>query len=347
MKVTSAALLPYLDPLRALPFVQKVELLATPLTGFDARHGVGHDGALRLHTPTGSWDFVVELRGSHLDRITAEHLVRAVGPQGPPCLLLAPHIGGPLGELLEAHDINFLDRRGNCRIRIEDRYLARVDRHTAARPRASERALRSAGYQTLLALLVEPALAQAPLRTIAEAAGTSITAPRDMLLRLVQEGFLVDTRAGRRWVEHRRGELVDRFLVGYRDVLRPRLLIGRYRTPHRDPQVLEARLLDLLGPPEAWRFGGAAGAYRVAKYYRSGITALHHPSLPPDLPVRLPALQARDGDLVLLRMPGPIATEHAPDGVVHPVLLCAELLVEPDERARDAAADLRERFLKP
>lgn len=49
----------------------------------------------------------------------------------------------------------------------------------------------------------------------------------------------------------RREELVDRFLVGYRDVLRPRLLVGRYKTPLSDPRKLEARRVEVLGEPDA------------------------------------------------------------------------------------------------
>jgi hypothetical protein len=49
----------------------------------------------------------------------------------------------------------------------------------------------------------------------------------------------------------------------------------------------------------------------------------------------------------VLRTPGEVALDGKTDDTVHPLLVYAEMLVEGSERAREAAAALRERFLTP
>ncbi len=251
----------------------------------------------------------------------------------------------PLGDLFEERGINFVDLQGNLSLRIGDRYIARIQRRRAPPREAHDKPLRGAGYQVLMALLIEPKLLRATLQEVATAAGTSRQAPFDMLRRLEHEGFAAGTAKGLVWIEPRRDELLDRFFVGYRDVLRAKLLLGRWRTQSQEPPALEAKLEEALGAPGAWRYGGAAGGYRLDSYYRSPTTALQVTALPAEFARRVRALPSADGNLVALRVPGPIALSGPRDDVVHPLLVCAELLAQDDERARNAAQRIRERFL--
>lgn len=334
MKATSAQLAPYLERLRALSFVTHAAVLKV-------RHS---DGRARLRITTSTERFVrtVTLHGRNLDRVSATLLAERVAGDGALSILFAPAVSEPLGELFERRGVDFIDRQGNCSLRLDDRYVARIQGRRAVRPEPKDRAIRAAGYQVLLALLSAPDLIRRPLREVAAASGTSVTAPADMLRRLTDEGYLTRTRHGLTWVETRREELVERFLVGYRDVLRPRLLVGRYKTPLVDPQNLEARLLNVLGESDAWRWGGAAAGYRINGQYRSPRTVVHHAAWSPRMLTKVPALASPDGDLIVLRAPGPASLQGPQPGIVHPLLVIAELLAEPDERGWKAAAELRE-----
>ena len=331
----------YLERLRAIPFVRGARVTRKSRDGKAA----SQDGVLRLTTPEGEHLLAIERRRSHLDRVTAEHLVYAQRKDERGRIVVAPFVGEPLGDLFAQHGINFIDLEGNCSLNLDDRYIARIQHRHAPSREAQDKSIRGPGYQVLLALLIEPKLLHSSLQVVAAAAGTSRQAPFDMRQRLELEGFVTRRARGFVWVEPRREELLDRFFAGYRDTLRPRLVLGRWRTQAREPPVVEERLVEVLGPPGSWRFGGAAGGYRLDSYYRGEDTTIYAESLPEGFARSLRALPSPDGNLVVLRIPGPIVCTGPRNDSVHPLLVCAELLLQEDDRARAAAQRLRERFL--
>lgn len=85
---------------------------------------------------------------------------------------------------------------------------------------------------------------------------------------------------------------------------------------------------------------------RLTKHYRGEETVLHVEDPPADLARRLRALRAQDGPLTILRAPGKIGFEGALPRTVHPLLAFTELLATGKERAREAAQEIRERYLE-
>jgi hypothetical protein len=140
--------------------------------------------------------------------------------------------------------------------------------------------------------------------------------------------------------------ILDRWLRGYETQVRPRLLIGRYKTQDRDPDALEQRVEKELRDVLGWAWGGGAAAYRLTRYYRGPETIMH---LQPDpgtgVVKRLRALRANDGPLILMRAPGPIAFEGSQPRTVNPLLVYAELLFADDKRAREAADMVQKKYL--
>jgi hypothetical protein len=61
---------------------------------------------------------------------------------------------------------------------------------------------------------------------------------------------------------------------------------------------------------------------------------------------QLNLLPAKDGPVVVLGVPGPLGLEGPAPHVAHPLLVYTELLVEGDERAREAAEEIRSRYLE-
>ena len=102
-----------------------------------------------------------------------------------------------------------------------------------------------------------------------------------------------------------------------------------------------------LAPPVPWRWawGGATAAYRMTGHYRGEDTQLHVDRPAPTLPQELRVLPARTGNLMILRVPGPAAFDGALPRTVHPLLVYTELLIDNDDRAVEAAAEILERFL--
>lgn len=328
-------LAPYLAVLRQLPFVERAAVTAPERAGTERA-----DACLRLRTPARMETIAVELKGT-LNRLAIERILAHAAPDKQ-LLVLAPYVPPALGQMLAGGGVGFADLAGNCHLVLGRNYVAHVEGRRPPKAERRGRGLGATGYRILFALLARDKLLDAPVRTFAEAAGVGKTAVADVLRRLEADGTLGRTR--RRRVLMRREALLERWLAGYGDLLRPRLLLGRYRGPDDDPLALESRVEETLKKERGWAFGGTAAAYRLIQHYRGATTVVHLDRPHPDLPRRLGVLPAEDGPLVLLGVPGPAALAGPRPRVAHPLLVYTELLVAGEQRARETAALLRERY---
>jgi hypothetical protein len=329
---------PYLEHLRALPFVKRVEVRRHSQSGAQTE-----DAWLVLRTPNGPHDLMVEVKGVPLSRSAARSLVvRASRPPVRPWVAFSPFVSPPVGQLLASHQVGFVDQAGNCHIALGRDYLAHIEGRRREQPARQGRGLGARSYQVLFALLARPELVTAPIRSLAEAAGVRKTAAADLRQRLKEEGFVLRDKGGRRIV--RLDALVDRWVAGYADKLRPRLLVGRYRAAGTDPLTFEEQAEAMLEGLN-WAWGGATAALRLTQHYRSATTTVHVASPPAALQRQLGVLPAKDGPIVVLDVPGPLGLEGPFPRIAHPLLVYSELLVEGDERALEAAGDIHTRFL--
>lgn len=262
-----------------------------------------------------------------------------------PTLLFAPHVGPDMGQLLRERGLQYVDPAGNCWISLPS-YSALVSGRPPARTSRDMRALRAPGLQVIFALLAQPGLVNAPIRDVADAAGVSKSTVANVRRQLEQERLL--GRGVRRRVLTDPHALVDRWLSAYGMTLRPRLFLGRYATPHADPHALERAIERELAAPELntdWAWGGGAAADRLTGHHRGRRTVVHVHDGAADLAERLDAVPSPDGPLELLRVPGPLALRGPIDRVAHPLLIIAELYSMAEERAAEAAQEIRERFV--
>ena len=72
---------------------------------------------------------------------------------------------------------------------------------------------------------------------------------------------------------------------------------------------------------------------------------MHTNELAPELARKLRAISDRSGPLEFVAHPGPLSRQGATADTAHPLLVYAELLFERNERAREAAQEIADRFL--
>ena len=329
---------PYLEGLLALPFLRNAALRPEP-----RQSGTQGRSVLELTTPRGRRRFSVEEKRSHLSRALVRDIIaRASSRATRPLILFAPYVSGEIGALLVSHGINFVDRAGNCHVDLGGDYIGHVEGRRLRRSPGVPGGLRAPGFRVVFALLAESDLVRAPVRELARISGVSLGTASNVLRRLEHDRIVVRTRSKRHLV--RPDNLLERWIAGYADALRPQLLVGRFQTPDSDPSHLEHRVADILGEAETWAWGGAAAAFRLTKHYRSHETVLHMEAATPDLPRRLKALPHSSGRLIVLGVPGPLAFG-GQTRTVHPLLVYSELVLTGDDRATEAASEIRSRFL--
>lgn len=333
----------YEQHLEQLPGVLSYRLVAPPASA----SGRGIDATLKLRTRAGVRTLLIQLHRSHLSDSLVQHVIVTLGKLSQPVLIVAPLIGVGLAAKLAAAGLNYLDSRGNCHIAVPPLFIHVEGKTAPPSPKASK-GVRRAGYQVLFAFLAAPQLLDATLRVVAEEAGVSHQAVSDMRHRLLEEGYVLETKAGARWHPHRRRDALDLWLRGYETTLRAALLWGTYRTRDKDPGQIEKRLIAAAKQPGSkleYRWGGSAAGFRLTGYYRGERTVVHVPD-PGNLNCQLQAIPDPGGNLVLMDAFGTLNWKAQGD-TAHPLLVYAEMLAEGSERAREAAQEVFERYVAP
>jgi hypothetical protein len=344
-RLTEKHLERYLQHLRHLAFVRtaRVRLRTTDPPA------EGADGVLSIQSPRSTHLFDLEVKRAHVtyavvDAVIGRHKASRAGKETKPLMLFAPHIGRPLAEYLVAKEVNFVDEAGNCHVRLGNAFMALIEGRTATYRAAAGRGIGMPGHLVLFAILAKPELINGPIRKLAGSAGVSKTAVEHILARLTHEGILVRARERRHLQDKKL--LLDRWLSGYSSLVRPRLLVGQYRTPDADPSRLEERIEQALAKDKTWGWGGGAAAQRLVGFYRGSRTVLHLADPSEEIIRSLKALPSKEGELILLRTPGRITFEGAVPRTVHPLLVYTELLTEGTDRARESAEMIRDRYLQ-
>jgi hypothetical protein len=303
----------------------------------DIKRRGGKRHPVRLYPVRGALGLAV------VDRIGA-----AAASARAPVVVVAAVVGKELRTALVEHGLGYLDLAGNCHLELDaGNVTVHVEgKRRTARPVGSG-GLRAAGYQVLFALLADESLLARTVREVAEVANVSRHAAHSMAARLRDEGLLV--RAGRS--EHvfapgGRETCIDRFALGWADVLRGRLLAGRFRLREPEPgAVIAAVERSFHAAKVPFGFGGAHGSSRWVRHLQSAETVVHTAAFGPELVRALGAIPDRNGPLYVFRTM--TARDLAADrtDTAHPLLVYAELARSAEPRAREAAGLLLEQLV--
>lgn len=247
-------------------------------------------------------------------------------------LLVTDHVSAQLAEQLKKLNIEFADAAGNAYIRAPSLLIWIAGRKPLPQRPAERvsRAFQPGGLKLIFALLCDPALAGAPYRNLATAAGVSLGTVGWVMTDLQETGHLRQAGGNRRELADR-SRLLDRWLEAYARQLRPKLLIGRFRTSA--PQTLKTARLAIPGA----HWGGESGATRLIGDFQPALNTIYCDDVTrPGLANRLQLVEDAAGDIELRRAfwrfepPGP-------PGIVPPLLVYADLLAVASSRTLDAA----------
>lgn len=332
----------YLGYLQELPFVKVASIRETDSQTPNRRPSGHPDAILEVETSHGIHEFLVQPKRTHLTYALADGLIAHAGRAEHPLILFALSIPRKIGRYLGEHGINYVDQAGNCRLQIDADFMAVIEGRTPMKPPAAGRGIAMPGYRVLFTILTQPGLLNSPVRTLADSAAVSKTTAAATIARLVQEGLVSPGRGQRKVLDPK--AVLERWMLGYEN-LRPRMILGRFRTQDADPAALEERIEKELGESMVWAWGGGSAALRITKHYRGEETVLHVCDPTHELPRRLRALPALDGPLILQLTPNKTAFKGIAPHTVHPLLVWADLMAIGDPRARETALEIREKYV--
>jgi len=145
-----------------------------------------------------------------------------------PIIVIAKYIAKEVAEELRNKDINYLDGAGNCFIKhksvfffVTGQKLDRISKTNQAR------AFQEAGLKLIFNLLSSQESLQYSYRKLAEIAGISIGSVSNVMNELEELNFILKTKEKR--VLKNSKSLLDRWVISYHDILKPRMLRKRMR----------------------------------------------------------------------------------------------------------------------
>ncbi|HTV83266.1 MAG TPA: type IV toxin-antitoxin system AbiEi family antitoxin [Acidobacteriaceae bacterium] len=332
---------PQLSQLRSLDFVRSAKIVAFP-SGPDS----GGDAELTLQTPEGNFRFLVEQKTSYLDR-TFLNMLAAQAKGSEPVLLFARYIPRESAETLMKAGINFVDAAGNIHIRLGNRYeRTLVGRRETSKAQDKQRILSPGRIQALFAFAAYPDAAGWTVRQLATAAGISKSAAAQARRQWIADGLLVKGTDGYRRRDPQSPSLHEQLLSGYEQVLRPRLVTGRYRAPVSTPdEVIEHLHREL--PPVRWSLTGGPASFRLNRFYQGLEVPLFFEHLTSEVSRKARLLPDREGAIAILKSFGNLPFWKEMNGIhlAHPWLIYCELMRSSDPRAHEAAEELRSEYL--
>mgnify|MGYP005839826631 CR=1 FL=1 len=313
------------------------------LTAWEPRAGAKRaDAAIDLRAGNERTRYLVEvkkgMRPATLGAVLLQ--LQELEQLGGPVMLVTDYATPQLAETLKERDVAFLDTAGNAYINAPP-VLVWVKGERPAEETQAEaaqgRALQGKGLRVVFAFLCEPDRVDKPYREIAQLAGVAHGTVGWVMTDLEMMGFVIRLQGQRRLRNRRR--LLDMWVEAYARVLRPKLLLGRYRAPRRDwwdEVIVEEYELQLGAEPAAAKLDG---------YLRPGIATFYADKAPGRFLADHQLRTDPEGDVELRERFWNFEYEWPWPALVPPVLIYADLLALGDARCVEAAKRIYENHL--
>lgn len=221
----------------------------------------GIDGSIDLTFESTRIHFYVEikkeLREHHLQKIIEQTKIHQ------PLMVVAERIFPKLKEKLREHKIGYLDGAGNIYINIAGNYIWLDGRkHIEQETPVTNRAFTKTGLRTVFYLLWHSEAINMPYRALSKATGVALGNIKNIILGLEQAGFILQVNEKEMALQNKRA-LLDRWITGYKETLKPLLLIGKYRL-NKPEDLMNLDTFPVRAGETLW--GGEPGAELITNY---------------------------------------------------------------------------------
>ncbi|OGU75729.1 MAG: hypothetical protein A2V93_09710 [Ignavibacteria bacterium RBG_16_34_14] len=247
-------------------------------------------------------------------------------------LLITHYVTPQVAERLKDMNMQFLDTAGNAFINLPNLFLF-IKGNKAEEIFGKEKPIRAfqpAGLQLIYALICNPGLEKKPYRMMAEKAMIANGAVTLVVKDLKKLGYLVDMGKQGRRIKNKK-ELLNRWVNLYAELLRPKLLLGKYRTDNMDwwkhQDLTNAKGL----------YGGETAAALLTKYLKPQNHTIYIEENYGKLLLQLKLKKDPQGNVEVLKKFWNFNDTMAKNNLVNPILIYADLLATGDNRNVETA----------
>jgi len=303
------------------------------------------DGLLQVFYKKESIKFSVlvklHLHHAMIEKILAEKEIYASN-----LMVITDQLGDRHADMLIDEGVAFMDMAGNIFLELPGMSTLITGRKISKGLRQPNpgRAFQTSGLKLIYAFLadldscdnINNALVNQSFRSINQQTGVSLGSIGLILNDLKSAGFIVMDGKTRLLMD--RKKLFSKWVAGYIDRLRPKLITKRFSAGSKDWW----KGVHLNSPGQLW--GGEVAASKLTGFLKPQIVTLYTSSEIDDLILDAGLRVDQDGDIELMDSfwKEPIAHK----GCTHPILVYADLLASNIDRNREAAQRIYDEYLR-
>jgi hypothetical protein len=317
--------------------------LQAAIEAMEPRQRVGADAIVNLKDENKRWRYYVEVK-PQLTSHTLGSAIAAVAQikkEHHSAALVSSYVNPSQADKLRQLGIEFFDTAGNASFQQKGLHVFITGRKPQAQKSLGRpaRAFNPTGSRLVFALLCQPGLENKSYREMAKEAGISLGAVNWIMNDLKSLGHLLDLGArGRRLV--RKKELLKRWASAYPEQLRPKLILGRFRTRHAHDWWQQADL-----PSDAF-WGGEVAAKLLTRYLKPETVTIYSESNLPKVQAQHRLQRDPNGDVELLQRFWKF--DQWDEKNLHtapPLLVYADLVSTADDRNLETAEIIYEQYI--
>lgn len=248
-------------------------------------------------------------------------------------ILLTDYVAPQLAEELRSRDINFIDSAGNAYLQRPPLLIWIKGQRAPAslkNTQSSARAFRAAGLHVIFALLRRPELVSHSQRELARLLRVAHGTVGTVMKELQGSGFIVEGEKRSRQLVNMR-TLLEQWTEAYIKLLRPKMLLGRYRAPSEDWwENIDAHAYGV-------QLGGESAAALLTEELNPAVTTFYTDKLPVKLIAEHQLQPDAEGNIEIRQRFWSFEQVWNYSALVPPVLIYADLLATGEARCKEAA----------
>lgn len=229
------------------------------------------DGTLWLQMENNNIQFFVEVKKELREYQLPKILEMARFYQ--PMMVVAERIFPNIKEKLRENKIGYLDGAGNIYLNTDSNYIW-LEGHKNIEPEkpVNNRAFTKTGLKTVFYLLLEKNAINQPYRTLADASNVALGNIKNVIEGLKETGFILPINEKKMLIQNKKA-LLDRWIAGYRETLKPSLYLGNYKffNPHNNSRQINR--IPLEQGKTVW--GGEPAAEILTNYLNPKILTIY------------------------------------------------------------------------
>jgi hypothetical protein len=317
--------------------------LQAAIETIEPKQRAGADAIVSVRDEHKRWRFHVEIK-PQLTSHTLGSAIAAVSQikrEHPSAALVASYVNPSQADKLRQLGVEFFDAAGNASFQQKGLHVFITGRKSQAAKSLGRpaRAFNPTGSRLVFALLCQPGLENKSYREMAKEAGISLGAVSWIINDLKSLGHLVDFGARGRRLRNRK-ELLKRWTSAYPEQLRPKLILGRFKTEQAHDWWQKAQL-----PSDAF-WGSEVGAKLLTKYLKPETVTIYSDSNLPQLQAQHRLQRNPNGDIELLRRFWKFDQwEKKELQTAPPLLVYADLVSTADDRNLETAEIIYEQYI--